>query len=434
MKSPNRTDIHNSGSAKRIGLPQLTVFSDDWGVHPSSSQHLVKHLMGDFEVLWVNTIGMRCPTLGREDLGKVVRKLRKWSSLRLGAVAGAAKLAANDHVPKQCNPMMYPGFRSTWQRKLNRTLIGRTIRKHRDHDRKQVYLTTLPVTADLVDVLPGDWVYYCVDDFSVWPGIDHAVMDAMERELVSKVDRVVCVSETLMDRMRSMGRDDAVLMTHGIDLEHWGLCEGTESAGKQGIDDGGADGRMVIRSRYDWARDVYGPLYLFWGLIDQRLDSEWVIKLGESAAREGGRVVLLGPEQSPSQSLFGKKGVMFGGSVRYADLPVTARVADVLVMPYRNEAVTRAMQPLKLKEYLTTGKPVVCRDLPATRAWWDGCDLACEVDDFIHLCEMRAASGIGQDQIASRRQLIDESWSEKARQMHKILIGTENMTMSGVAA
>ena len=34
-------------------------------------------------------------------------------------------------------------------------------------------------------------------------------------------------------------------------------------------------------------------------------------------------------------------------------------------MPYADLPVTRAMQPLKLKEYLVTDRPVVVADLPA---------------------------------------------------------------------
>ena len=45
-------------------------------------------------------------------------------------------------------------------------------------------------------------------------------------------------------------------------------------------------------------------------------------------------------------------------------------------MPYADLPVTRAMQPLKLKEYLATGKPVVVRDLPATEPWADCLDVA----------------------------------------------------------
>ena len=37
--------------------------------------------------------------------------------------------------------------------------------------------------------------------------------------------------------------------------------------------------------------------------------------------------------------------------------PALAREAAVLIMPYADLPVTRAMQPLKLKEYLATDRP-----------------------------------------------------------------------------
>ena len=57
---------------------RLVVFSDDWGGHPSSCQHLVAKLLPDHDVLWVNTIGGRWPRPSREDLAKVMRRLREW--------------------------------------------------------------------------------------------------------------------------------------------------------------------------------------------------------------------------------------------------------------------------------------------------------------------------------------------------------------------
>ena len=62
--------------------------------------------------------------------------------------------------------------------------------------------------------------------------------------------------------------------------------------------------------------------------------------------------------------------------VPYEELPSLAARATVLVMPYADLPVTRAMQPLKLKEYLATGKPVVVRALPATGPWADCLDAA----------------------------------------------------------
>jgi len=60
----------------------------------------------------------------------------------------------------------------------------------------------------------------------------------------------------------------------------------------------------------------------------------------------------------------------------WVDLARAGSAADVIIMPYADRPVTRAMQPLKLKEYLATGKPVVVRNLPATRGWTDCLDLA----------------------------------------------------------
>ena len=55
---------------------------------------------------------------------------------------------------------------------------------------------------------------------------------------------------------------------------------------------------------------------------------------------------------------------------------ILAREAAVLIMPYADLPVTRAMQPLKLKEYLATEKPVVALDLPSVKPWSDCLDAA----------------------------------------------------------
>ncbi len=51
------------------------------------------------------------------------------------------------------------------------------------------------------------------------------------------------------------------------------------------------------------------------------------------------------------------------------ELPALAQQASVLIMPYADLPVTRVMQPLKLKEYLATGRPVVAAPL---RRCWNG--------------------------------------------------------------
>ena len=61
----------------KIAKP-LLVFSDDWGRHPSSCQHLIHHLLGDYSVTWVNTIGMRPPRFDLLTVKRGLEKLNGW--------------------------------------------------------------------------------------------------------------------------------------------------------------------------------------------------------------------------------------------------------------------------------------------------------------------------------------------------------------------
>jgi hypothetical protein len=102
-------------------------------------------------------------------------------------------------------------------------------------------------------------------------------------------------------------------------------------------------------------------------------------------------------------------------------LPTLARGASVLVMPYADLPVTRAMQPLKLKEYLASGRPVVVRDLPATREWSDACDLVETPEEFSRVVRDRMRTGLPGTQQSARERLSDESWAAKARTFERWL-------------
>jgi glycosyltransferase involved in cell wall biosynthesis len=366
---------------------QLVVFSDDWGRHPSSCQHLVQQLIAQTPTLWVNTIGMRLPRPTLGDLKKIATKCRQWLS------------PATDHTPlpanlQVINPRMYPGFRTGWQRRLNRTLLSRQINRHlQSASNQRIAITTLPITADLVGKLHVDrWIYYCVDDFSVWPGLDSRVMQEMEQQLVASVDRVIAVSDTLVKRLGAWS-NQVDLLTHGIDLAHW------QQTG--------------VTTIPTWAqRQHHEMIFLFWGLIDPRLDISWCLKLAAY-----GKLVLVGPVESADPQLLNHPNIIMPGPMAYAQLPGIAQCADVLVMPYADLPVTRAMQPLKFKEYLATGKPIVARNLPAVLDWQDAADLVTNADAFVTAAVQRSIGGLPETQRQARKRLQDETWHNKAKQL-----------------
>lgn len=385
---------------------RLIVFSDDWGRHPSSCQHLIRHLLPRYETLWVNTIGTRRPGFSAADLRRAAGKLAGWLRAGSGAESG---LLLPDHL-KVIAPLMWPGFRSTMQRRLNARLLARAVERGlgpRRAGEKRVAVTTLPITADLLDRLAVDRrVYYCVDDFEAWPGLDAGVMREMEREQLAKVDAVVAVSETLQVRLGAMGRE-SVLLTHGIDAEHW-------AAGRT---DGGP-GPAVAERFASAFRAAARPVALFWGVVDRRLDLAWC----EALANAGVTLLLVGPVDSPDPRLASMQGVKLLGPAAYSELPALAAAADVLVMPYADLPVTRAMQPLKFKEYLATGRPTVVRDLPATRGWADAADVVQTAEGLVETVRVRAAGGLPASQAAARAaRLPAESWAEKARAFEAVL-------------
>jgi glycosyltransferase involved in cell wall biosynthesis len=281
-----------------------------------------------------------------------------------------------------------------------------------------VAITTLPIVADLVGQLPvAKWMYYCVDDFSVWPGYDGKTMGAMERELVPKMHNTVAASEALAQGLRRLGANPT-LITHGVDLSHWS-CE-----------------PMQGHSELPEFEGLEGPYIVFWGVIDRRMDIEWVAGLSDAlqAQNRPGTIVLFGPQEDPDPRLRELPRVRLRNAVSFERLAHIAAHSSVLIMPYQDIPATRAMQPLKLKEYLASGLPVVVRDLPATRPWSDACDVCDGSEAFIRSVLMRLDSGASEEQKQARLRLNSESWKAKAALLEQVIdapsVGGFNRSMA----
>jgi glycosyltransferase involved in cell wall biosynthesis len=374
----------------------LLVFADDWGRHPSSCQHLIRALLPQHPVYWVNTIGTRAPRLNLATLRRGLGKLRQWLRPRAPGQAPPPNL-------RVLNPVMWPWLSSGLDRRVNRALLVRQLgRALRDLPEPPVAITTLPVVADLMGALPvRRWVYYCVDDFGQWPGLDQAALRRLEADVVRRADVVVAAGDNLGQRLAGMGRP-AHLLTHGVDLDFWAAAaDGPAPLGLDGLE---------------------RPLVVFWGLIDRRMDVAVVRRLAQDLPR--GTVVLAGPENDPDPALRQIPRVCHLGVLPFAELPRLARAAAVLVMPYADLPVTQAMQPLKLKEYLATGLPVVARDLVANREWADCLDLADAPESFSRAVLGRLA-GIPAEQRAARARLSREGWAAKAGAFQNLILNRE---------
>jgi glycosyltransferase involved in cell wall biosynthesis len=377
-------------------LPPLFVFSDDWNRHPSSSQHLIRHLLDRFEVYWINTIGMRKPQWDLATVSRSFEKIRSWIRPQRGS-------EGRTDGPRVLNPRMWPSFSSVSDRKLNRVLLSWQLRSTIESlATPPMVITTLPIVEGLMGFLPVQrWVYYCTDDYGHWPGCDQKAQREMEERLVRRADVLIAVSENLQDKLARFGRKP-YLLTHGVDLDFW----------KNGIST--ANGALPE------LQGLQRPLIVFWGLIDRKMDVSFIKQL--SADLSEGTLVMVGPEIDPDPALYSTPRLVHLPPFPFARLPQLAKAADVLIMPYADIPVIRASQPLKLKEYLAAGKPAVVRDVPANRAWSDCLDLVGTAEEFSQAVRLRLRVGLPEQQKLARQRLIHESWAQKAQTLERLAL------------
>src|ERR1039457_1488025 len=166
------------------------VFSDDWGRYPFSCQHIMKRFLPDNRLLWVNTIGMRKPRINLSDIKRSIGKIRSW-------------LTPRENKRSETNltiisPIMIPYATIPLVRGWNRLSVIRAVRSEmrRLSFNHPIVLTTLPNASDYLNAFDEILdVYYCVDEFSEWPGVEKELVSEMEATLLEKTDFVVAVSD-----------------------------------------------------------------------------------------------------------------------------------------------------------------------------------------------------------------------------------------------
>jgi GT2 family glycosyltransferase/glycosyltransferase involved in cell wall biosynthesis len=191
-----------------------------------------------------------------------------------------------------------------------------------------------PLAARLKERFGWRVVYDCMDEWASFPGIGDAVL-ALEDGLVRQADLTVVSAELL--RQKLAGRTSRLaLVRNGVDLDHYArhYGPGLELAG------------------------VAHPVIGYFGAL-----ASWVdVELLEKIARRFGDATLVlaggcfdvdpsGLERLPNVRLLGQRP--------YDEMPKLLWSFDVCIIPFLVNDITHATNPVKLYEYLSSGKPVV---------------------------------------------------------------------------
>jgi UDP-galactopyranose mutase len=152
------------------------------------------------------------------------------------------------------------------------------------------------------------------------------------------------------------------------------------------------------------------------GAIDFRFDSEIVAVSAERLP--DWRFVVAGPIEGPAMGRLGElPNVRLAGRLPGADVPHLLAGASVCLMPYRQDAFTDTVFPVKLVEYLAAGKPIVSTPIAAVREFGDVVAVGADPDSFAEAIVAGAASYSD----AERQRRIDRarpfSWDRRMDQL-----------------
>ena len=374
----------------------LVVFGEDWGGHPSSTQHLVSRLLAHHRVLWVNSLGLRRPRLSAHDLARVARKVR--AMLGQGAppsVPGQGRALPDGLQVLSPRVASWPGNplvewlnHASLARQLGAALPAAGISR-------PILWASLPsAVAALGTAGERAVVYYCGDDFGALSGVDHAPVLEMERRLVARADLVIAASPTLAARFPSAKTH---LVPHGVDYELFA----TPAARPADLPD--------------------GPVAGFYGSISDWLDIRMIVRAAQ--ALPGWRFVFVGTVHTDVSALARLPNVDFLGPRPHRDLAGYVQNWTVSLIPFRDTPQIRACNPLKLREYLASGTPIAATRFPALEPYANQVSAIDPGDDLAPAILAAAACATPQAAAARRAAVAGESWDVRALEVERLLSG-----------
>ncbi|MEW5801272.1 MAG: glycosyltransferase [bacterium] len=378
----------------------IIAFSKEWENDWTSNHHVLTTLARKNTILWINSIGMRSPGLSSgKDWQRIIKKIFFW-------LRGPKQVRRNLYV---FTPLVWPFSRPFAFRRSSFTFLTLQLRFLTLVLRMRPFQvwSFLPAAEPLVGRLGEQRsVYYCTDNWRLFAYLkdQHIKISALEEKLLKKVDVVFASSRFLCHEKKKINARTH-LVTHGVNDIFLKYMESSPAPSDlQGI-------RHPVLGFYGWLRDT----------IDQRLLFELAQVYQDCS------VVLIGKTSGNFERLRALSNIHFLGQKPYTELPRYAARFDVALIPYRmSPELMRATNPIKLKEYLALGLPLVTTDLPEAHPYEKACWIAKNNRDFILSVEKALGPEGKRRGALGKSMVMNETWEDKVEAISRIMAGIEN--------
>jgi glycosyltransferase involved in cell wall biosynthesis len=371
----------------------IICFSKDWSEDPTSNHHVLVELARSRRVVWLNSIATRTPDLGSvRDVGKIVAKLK-------GFARGPVNVVHDLWV---YTPLVLPFPHSAVAQRVNATILRATLwalRKRLGIGDFELW-TFLPNVGEYIGTLGEKLlVYYCIDEWSQFSYIDEARMVRSEERLVERADVIFASCDALAERKRDRN-PRTFLAPHGVDHALFASA----------LDDG-----LAVP---DELAALPHPIIGFYGTLQDWVDYELIAWL--AARHREWSFALVGQALADVGLVARQPNVHLIGRRPHERLPAFCKGFDVGIIPYLLGERMKYVNPLKLREYLSAGLPVVSTAVPEVERYAEHCHIARSPEEFEAGIELALTEGSPEARRRRSESMRGETWAarvDKVREM-----------------
>ncbi|HCU81258.1 MAG TPA: glycosyltransferase family 1 protein [Chloroflexi bacterium] len=265
-----------------------------------------------------------------------------------------------------------------------------------------------PHSAGLIGRLGEEFVVYeCVDDFTATRGlVRSSTIGALEQDLLSMVDQVIVTHAGLQQAKSGISRRLA-LIPNGADLKHFSLAVHQDTVPPKEVS------------------GLPKPVIGFHGWIQYWIDFDLIAYAARK--RPDWSFVFIGPIEPLARvnKVRSLSNVHFLGKMPYANIPALIAGFDVCINPFVIDKLSDTVSPIKLYEYLASGKPVVSVDMPAAREFADLISIVHTPGEFVSALEEQINSNeketVVHDMEARQKAVANYSWDARFKQVEDVV-------------
>jgi glycosyltransferase involved in cell wall biosynthesis len=242
-------------------------------------------------------------------------------------------------------------------------------------------------------------IYYCVDECSEFDS-----MKRMEIELLKKVNLGFATSPQILESKKKIN-PNFYLSIHGVDYDNFKRAQDPDLPLPKDV------------------RRLKRPVIGYFGAIERWMDLDLIHYLVQK--KKEWTFLFIGKPIVDLSRFDNEPNIHFIGQRPFQELPRYGKIFDVAIIPFVINKLTEHVFPVKLKEYLSMGKPVVSSALPTVEGFCkenpDIVHIGYNPDDFMNKIETAIPTNTAFHISARQDSIKKDVWESRVKEISDII-------------